>query len=195
MLMTKDAKQVFLHCARASTLLVTIPDEHGGDGDDFVFNRVLIDTEPTYLKADKQIHVTVKHTIHESDHSTVYLGVIKGKHVVLKCCYNTRYSRDFLIEARVYKKRLEELQGRVVPVCFGYYLGTDEECGPYSLLLLEYCGQSLTTLFEDLNTVKRYVISVLLACLPVCLLWSCLKQGQDSQPSWRVPQQRPTALN
>lgn len=177
MLMTKAAKRVFLHCARASTLLITIPDEHGGDSADFVFDRVLIDTDPTYLKADKQIHVTVKQTIHESDRSIVYLGAIKGKLVVLKCCYCMGCSRDIEIEVRVYKKRLGELQGRIVSVCYGYYLGKEENRGPYSLLLLEYCGQSLSTLFEDLSIEKRYAVHVLRSCVPFRLLLPFLFQS------------------
>lgn len=151
MLMTKPTKRIFLHCSRATTLLLTIPDEKGGEDDDFVFNRLKIDADPASSTVDKQIHVTVKRVLHDTNHSTVYLGVIKGQLVVVKCCYNTRYSMDFLVEARVYKRRLEELQGRVVPVCFGYYMAVDEEYGPYSLLLMEYCGRSLTTLFEDMK--------------------------------------------
>lgn len=164
---TKASRRILNLCAESSALLVTIPDEKNNlkdPPDDFVFNRVNIEPDATSSSADKQVHVTVKKTIHESDHSTVYLGDIEGQRVVLKCCYNMEYYNDFYVEARVYKKRLEELQGRVVPVFFGYYLAVDEEYGPYSLLLLEYCGRSLKTIFQDLEAVERYVVMIVPQC-------------------------------
>lgn len=55
----------------------------------------------------------------------------------------------------MYKKRLQELQGSVVSVCFGYYLAVDDLYGPYSVLLLEYCGENLPVLFEDLKVEHK----------------------------------------
>lgn len=82
----------------------------------------------------KQVHDIVESVLYRRDHSTVYPGDIASNRVVLRCCYIMRYSSDFRIEFPVYKKRLEELQSRVV--FFGYYLAIDEECGPYPLILL-----------------------------------------------------------
>lgn len=159
--LTNASNLILEQCMQANSLLLTIPDKKANENDEFFFNRVHIDAEPAPSAAEKQVHVIVKGVLRESDHSTVYLGEITGIRVVIKCCYNMRYTRDFHIEARVYKKRLEELQGRVVPVFFGYYLAIDEECGPYSFLLLEYCGRRLTTEFEDLEIEERYVITPL----------------------------------
>lgn len=166
MLMSKTTKPIYLHCARASSLLLTIPNKFGEVSPEhdykFVYNRVNIDIDPTSTTSSKQIRVTVKGVIHDTDYSTVYLGVVKGHLVILKCCYNTKYRRDFDVEAQVYKRHLEELQGRVVPVCFGYYQTVDEEeCGPSSLLLLEYCGQGLDTIFEDMKAKEQCVVLVL----------------------------------
>lgn len=195
--LSSASEHTLSQCMQASTLLLTIPDLKAKENDEFFFRRVNIDVEPASSSSDKQVHVTVICVLHDSDHSTVYLGEIEGQKVALKCCYNMEYSRDFHIEARVYKKRLEELQGRVVPVFFGYYLAVDEEFGPYSLLLLEYCGRRLTTVFEELAVDERYAItSHHYSTLIIAYHYLCyLKKGKDPQPSRRVSQQRSTALN
>lgn len=162
MLMTKSSRYIYYLTAQASTLRVTIPDKIGEDSpkqDVFAFDRINIETDDVVPGTGKEVHVIVKRVIHDTDHSTVYLGLLNGVYVVLKCCYNTDFYKDFRKEARVYKKRLQELQGSVVPVCFGYYLAVDDLYGPYSVLLLEYCGESLPDLFEDLKTEQKYVIS------------------------------------
>lgn len=160
--MTKSSRNIYYLTARASSLRVTIPRKVGEDTskkDDFVFNRIDVETDDVVPSTGKEAHVVVKRVIHDTDHSTVYLGLLNGGYVVLKCCYNIDFYKDFRMEARVYKKRLQELQGTVVPVCFGYYLAVDDLYGPYSVLLLEYCGESLPVLFEDLKVEHKYVIS------------------------------------
>lgn len=109
---------------------------------------------PSTRKTVKEGHSS-KVDFHEGYFRATVLYVQHEPQALDRGCYNTDFYKDFRKEARVYKKRLQELQGTVVPVCFGYYLAVDDLYGPYSVLLLEYCGESLTVLFEDLRVEHK----------------------------------------
>lgn len=180
MRMTKTSKCIYYHCAQASTLRVTIPNRIEGTpsdegSDDFLFERVDVETEDTVPSTGREAHVVVKTVIRDTNHSTVYLGLVQGIPVILKCCYDIDFYKDDRLEVQVYKNHLQELQGSVVPVCFSYYLAIDELYGPYSLLLLQCCGGNLSKCFEDLEVKDRYAVPCLLSAIapfPESLLFS-----------------------
>ena len=112
--------------------------------------------KPTYLsKMASCIFAYIEKVIHETSHSTVFLSKINGFSVVVKCCDEGKFFNDFRKESNVYQKYLRNLQGFVVPRFFGYYEALDEEYGPYSCLILEYCGTTVHDLFERLDPSEK----------------------------------------
>lgn len=179
-------------CTEAKTLRVIIPEElshpdsFDKDSGAFVFTRAYPNTPAS--TAENEVQILVKSVIHESNHSTVYLGLLKSVQVVVKCCYDVEFYKEFKQEAKIYEKRLGGLQGDIVPAFFGYYRSLDDEYGPYSLLLLEYCGERISRSFHDLDRGKRYVMSF---CLLRHSLWliivtSCPKKSTYSQHVGKV---------
>lgn len=159
------SKHILKLCTEAKALRVTIPERVSFPDSSaeavFIFNRVrtLADALPVPASdsEEKEVQVFVKSIIRESDHSTVFLAHLRGVPVVLKCCYNVEYYKDFKQEAKIYEARLGDLQGSIVPTFFGYYRAVDKKYGPYSLLLLEHCGERITREFRALDIKVRYV--------------------------------------
>lgn len=153
--MTTDYQTILSLCSRTNKLRVTFPDKSGdvSELDDFYFNRTK--EESVAISTDEVVHVVVQKAIHDKDHSTVYLGLLDNIAVALKGCYNPTFYKDMKKEARAYRKRLRALQGRIVPTYFGYYKAEDQEFGPHCLILMEYCGESVETIFEDLDRQEQ----------------------------------------
>lgn len=153
--MTTDYQHILSLCSRTNTLRVTFPDKSGdaSELDDFYFNRAK--EESIAISTDEEVHVVVQKTIHDRDHSTVYLGLLGNVAVALKGCYNPTFYKDMKKEARAYRTCLRALQGRVVPTYFGYYKAVDQEFGPHCLILMEFCGESVETIFEDLDRQEQ----------------------------------------
>lgn len=90
--------------------------------------------------------------VHEGNYATVYRGTLsseaKTDDVVLKFVFGQR-PEDLLRLETEYKfyQKLEPLQGRSIPRCYGLFQAPDE---PTACLVLEYCGESLSVAFDEL---------------------------------------------
>lgn len=51
--------------------------------DVFVFDRIDVETDDVVPSTGKEVYVLVKRVIHDTDHSTVYMGLLNGVYVVL----------------------------------------------------------------------------------------------------------------
>lgn len=108
--MNTDYQTITSLCSRSNTLRVTFPDKSRdvSELDELYFNRAK--AESAAASTDEELHVVIQKSMHESGHSTVYLGILDSVPVALKCCYNSEFYKDMKKEAQAYRKRLVALQ-------------------------------------------------------------------------------------
>lgn len=80
----------------------------------------------------------------------MYRGDLDGNKVVIKLAQDD-LMQQLRHEMEVYK-HLKDLQGQVIPICYGLFLLGDS-C---ALLILEDCGTPPES-FEDLSSIQRCV--------------------------------------
>jgi hypothetical protein len=88
--------------------------------------------------------------IHTNIKDSVYRGDLDGNKVVIKLAQDD-LMQQLRHEMEVYK-HLKDLQGQVIPICYGLFLLGDS-C---ALLILEDCGTPPES-FEDLSSIQRCV--------------------------------------
>ena len=81
----------------------------------------------------------------------VYRGNLDGSRVVVKIASDGQIER-LRHEMEVYKS-LKDLQGEVIPICYGMFLVGDS----WAVLILEDCGTPPGS-FSDLSSVQRWVM-------------------------------------
>ncbi len=59
-------------------------------------------------------------------------------------------------EERIYATYLKNVQGNVVPRIYGYFKGMAEAKFPVACLILEDCGDAVTTRFDKLSLEDRW---------------------------------------
>jgi hypothetical protein len=106
----------------------------------------------------ESLEVIVDELLHQdrSRDMDVLRGTVKGKNTIfaLKICYSEEAMLRLEIEARHYEQ-LNDLQGDVIPTCFGLFEGSMSGF-PLKCLLLDYCGENLPGVFDILPLGDRY---------------------------------------
>ncbi|KAI0689756.1 hypothetical protein C8T65DRAFT_817590 [Cerioporus squamosus] len=87
----------------------------------------------------------------------------KKRDVVCKVAYRERQIEALRKEADVYHTKLLSLQGTIVPLMYGCYIGDTDE-GHMGVLVLQYCGVPLTYELQYYALTVRYqAVNALLA--------------------------------
>jgi hypothetical protein len=88
--------------------------------------------------------------VHSNIKDSVYRGDLDGHKVVIKLAQDD-VVQQLRHEMEVYK-HLKDLQGQVIPICYGLFLLEDSG----ALLILEDCGTPLES-FKDLSVIQRCI--------------------------------------
>ena len=105
--------------------------------------------------------VTLKRLIAETDQTVVYEATFDGKDVVMKFGFDQERRDALKREAQIYRGKLRDLQGTVIPIFYGYYFGRmREKVYEYqerdmACIVLENCGNRLPS-FDCLSYDQRY---------------------------------------
>ena len=105
--------------------------------------------------------VTLKRLIAKTDRTVVYKATFDGKNVVMKFGFDQKRRDALKREAKVYRGKLRDLQGTVIPIFYGYYFGRmKEKVYDYperdmACIVLENCGNRLPS-FDCLSYDQRY---------------------------------------
>ena len=105
--------------------------------------------------------VTLTRFIAESDHTTVYEAISDGKEVVMKFKFGIKHRDSLKREAKLYRGKLRNFQGSVIPLFYGYYSGRlnrklpDKREREIACIVLENCGKRVPE-FECLSYEQRY---------------------------------------
>ena len=105
--------------------------------------------------------VTLTRLIAETDRTVVYEATFDGKDVVMKFGFDQERRDALKREAKVYRGKLRDLQGTVIPIFYGYYFGRmREKVYEYqerdmACIVLENCGNRLPS-FDCLSYDQRY---------------------------------------
>ena len=86
-------------------------------------------------------------------------GTPTSWHVVAKIAFGPRRIEPLREEASVYNTKLSKLQGKYVPMVYGFYVG--ESCdGPVAILLMQDCGRRMVTALKGQPLDIRRVLSL-----------------------------------
>ncbi|KAI0318379.1 hypothetical protein OF83DRAFT_31350 [Amylostereum chailletii] len=118
---------------------------------------VLHSRSPNELSGSDTLLFTATDRIYSGECAEIYRGVITGgtgdldgKDIVCKLVCGGLYEVQLLAhEAQIYQSKLQHLQGRIVPTCYGYFEGDISQKGRTGCLVLEYAGEVLEGLFSD----------------------------------------------
>ena len=105
--------------------------------------------------------VTLTRLIAETDQTVVYEATFDGKDVVMKFGFDQERRDALKREAKVYRGKLRDLQGTVIPIFYGYYFGRmkkkvyDYPERDMACIVLENCGEELPS-FDCLSYYQRY---------------------------------------
>ena len=105
--------------------------------------------------------VTLKRLIAETDQTVVYEATFDGNDVVMKFGFDQERRDVLKREAKLYRRKLRDLQGTVIPIFYGYYFGRmKEKVYDYperdmACIVLENCGNRLPS-FDCLSYDQRY---------------------------------------
>ena len=105
--------------------------------------------------------VTLKRLIAKTDRTVVYKATFDGKNVVMKFGFDQKRRDALKREAKVYRGKLRDLQGTVIPIFYGYYFGRmkkkvyDYPERDMACIVLENCGEELPS-FDCLSYDQRY---------------------------------------
>ena len=105
--------------------------------------------------------VTLKRLIAKTDRTVVYKATFDGKNVVMKFGFDQERRDALKREAKLYRGKLRDLQGTVIPIFYGYYFGRmREKVYDYperdmACIVLENCGNRLPS-FDCLSYDQRY---------------------------------------
>ena len=105
--------------------------------------------------------VTLKRLIAKTDRTVVYKATFDGKNVVMKFGFDQERRDALKREAKLYRRKLRDLQGTVIPIFYGYYFGRmREKVYDYperdmACIVLENCGNRLPS-FDCLSYDQRY---------------------------------------
>lgn len=143
-------------------------------GSAFVFNAL-----PEYLTDNVDItFLTTKLTfdkarkIYTGNHTTVFRGQLAAEDgsmdpvdAIIKIDMFDPHPEGLINEAKFYTKKLNDLQGLVIPLYYGIYqaiFGSDN----VTCLVLQYCGKPVKELFRDLDLKFKYVRRIIPSFLP-----------------------------
>lgn len=97
--------------------------------------------------------VVLQEVIHTCDLLTIYRATLDtGGDVILKISSEMDILHQ---EANNYRTILRPLQGDVVPKYYSIFKGRIDYGGWSACLVLEYCGENLLLMFEDMPQTKR----------------------------------------
>ena len=105
--------------------------------------------------------VTLKRLIAETDQTVVYEATFDRKDVVMKFGFDQERRDALKREAQIYRGKLRDLQGTVIPIFYGYYFGRmkkkvyDYPERDMACIVLENCGEELPS-FDCLSYDQRY---------------------------------------
>ena len=105
--------------------------------------------------------VTLTRLIAETHRTAVYEAAFDGKDVVMKFGFDQERRDALKREAKLYRRKLRDLQGTVIPIFYGYYFGRmREKVYEYqerdmACIVLENCGNRLPS-FDCLSYDQRY---------------------------------------
>ena len=105
--------------------------------------------------------VTLKRLIAETHRTVVYEATFDRKDVVMKFGFDQERRDALKREAKLYRRKLRDLQGTVIPIFYGYYFGRmREKVYEYqerdmACIVLENCGNRLPS-FDCLSYDQRY---------------------------------------
>ena len=105
--------------------------------------------------------VTLKRLIAKTHRTVVYKATFDGKNVVMKFGFDQERRDALKREAKLYRGKLRDLQGTVIPIFYGYYFGRmREKVYEYqerdmACIVLENCGNRLPS-FDCLSYDQRY---------------------------------------
>ena len=105
--------------------------------------------------------VTLTRLIAKSNRTAVYEATFDGKNVVMKFGFDQKRRDALKREAKVYRGKLRDLQGTVIPIFYGYYFGRmkkkvyDYPERDMACIVLEKCGEELPS-FDCLSYDQRY---------------------------------------
>ena len=105
--------------------------------------------------------VTLKRLIAETDRTVVYEATFDRKDVVMKFGFDQERRDALKREAQIYRGKLRDLQGTVIPIFYGYYFGRmkkkvyDYPERDMACIVLENCGEELPS-FDCLSYDQRY---------------------------------------
>ena len=105
--------------------------------------------------------VTLTRLIAKSNRTAVYEATFDGKNVVMKFGFDQKRRDALKREAKVYRGKLRDLQGTVIPIFYGYYFGRmkkkvyDYPERDMACIVLENCGEELPS-FDCLSYDQRY---------------------------------------
>ena len=105
--------------------------------------------------------VTLTRLIAKSNRTAVYEATFDGKDVVMKFGFDQERRDALKREAQIYRGKLRDLQGTVIPIFYGYYFGRmREKVYEYqerdmACIVLENCGNRLPS-FDCLSYDQRY---------------------------------------
>ena len=105
--------------------------------------------------------VTLTSLIAKSNRTAVYEATFDGKNVVMKFGFDQKRRDALKREAKVYRGKLRDLQGTVIPIFYGYYFGRmkkkvyDYPERDMACIVLENCGEELPS-FDCLSYDQRY---------------------------------------
>ena len=105
--------------------------------------------------------VTLTRLIAKSNRTAVYEATFDGKNVVMKFGFDQKRRDALKREAKLYRRKLRDLLGTVIPIFYGYYFGRmREKVYEYqerdmACIVLENCGNRLPS-FDCLSYDQRY---------------------------------------
>ena len=105
--------------------------------------------------------VALTRLVAETHRTAVYEATFDGKELVMKFGFDQERRDALKREAKLYRRKLRDLQGTVVPIFYGYYFGRmREKVYEYqerdmACIVLENCGNRLPS-FDCLSYDQRY---------------------------------------
>ncbi|KAI0321614.1 hypothetical protein OF83DRAFT_1098863 [Amylostereum chailletii] len=121
---------------------------------------VLFNRKPDEPSSDSLLF-TATGQIYRGECAEIYRGTVTGgglddKDVVCKLVYGSHDVQSLAREARIYRSKLQQLQGGVVPRCHGYFEGVTPQKGLTACLVLEHAGRNLGGFFSEYERSFRH---------------------------------------
>lgn len=124
-----------------------------------------MDPVGSHSPSESRLAIREASVIHNGDLAVVYRGKLttntdkKDVDVVVKLVVgeSSRDLEDLEDEYNHYTRELKELQGHIVPKCYGLFHVPKDHV---ACLVLEYCGESIDCEFDELDMDLRWVTHI-----------------------------------